>query len=85
MTKAFPLEFHRDVIAVARSSDAPMSQVVRDFVLTESCLQRWLKMDEIEEGCSLGVSQAESARLRDVNRRIRMLEQGNQVLRQAVV
>ena len=50
MPKAFPIEFRRDVVAVARSTDAPMSQVARDFGISESCLARWLKMDDIEEG-----------------------------------
>ena len=85
MPKAFPIEFRRDVVAVARSTDAPMSQVARDFGISESCLQRWLKMDDIEEGRRPGVSQAESAQLREANRRIRLLEQENEVLRRAAV
>jgi transposase len=85
MPKAFPIEFRRDVVAVARSTDAPMSQVARDFGISESCLARWLKMDDIEEGRRPGVSQAESAQLREANKRIRLLEQENEVLRRAAV
>ena len=85
MPKAFPIEFRRDVIAVARSSDAPISQVVRDFGISESCLARWLKLDDIEEGRRPGVSQVESAQLREANKRIRLLEQENEVLRRAAV
>ena len=50
MPKAFPLEFRRDVVAVARQSDAPIAQVARDFGISESCLQRWLKLDDVKEG-----------------------------------
>ena len=85
MPKAFPIEFRRDVVAVARSTDAPMSQVARDFGISESCLARWLKMDDIEEGRRPGVSQAVSAQLREANKRIRLLEQENEVLRRAAV
>ena len=85
MPKAFPIEFRRDVVAVARSTDAPMSQVARVFGISESCLARWLKMDDIEEGRRPGVSQAESAQLREANKRIRLLEQENEVLRRAAV
>jgi transposase len=85
MPKAFPIEFRRDVVAVARSTDAPMSLVARDFGISESCLARWLKMDDIEEGRRPGVSQAESAQLREANKRIRLLEQENEVLRRAAV
>ena len=85
MPKAFPLEFRRDVVAVARQSDAPIAQVARDFGVSESCLQRWLKLDDVEEGRRAGVTQAESIELREAKKRIRLLEQGNEVLRRAAV
>ena len=85
MPKAFPSEFRRDVVAVARQSDAPISQVARDFGISESCLQRWLKLDDIEEGRRPGFTQAESVALREANKRIRLLEQENEVLRRAAV
>lgn len=85
MPKAFPSEFRRDVVAVARQSDAPISQVARDFGISESCLQRWLKLDDIEEGRRPGVTQFESVALREANKRIRLLEQENEVLRRAAV
>ncbi len=85
MPKAFPVEFRRDVVAVARQSDAPISQVARDFGISESCLQRWLKMDDVEEGRWPGVTQSESVALREANKRIRLLEQENEVLRRAAV
>jgi transposase-like protein len=31
MPKAFPEEFRRDVIAVARRGEAPISQIAKDF------------------------------------------------------
>lgn len=85
MPKAFPLEFCRDVVAVARQSDAPIAQVARDFGVSESCLQRWLKLDDVEEGRRAGVTQAESIELREAKKRIRLLEQENEVLRRAAV
>ena len=85
MPKAFPLEFRRDVVAVARQSDAPIAQVARDFGVSESCLQRWLKLDDVEEDRRAGVTQAESIELREAKKRIRLLEQENEVLRRAAV
>ncbi len=46
MPKAFPLEFRRDVVAVARKGEAPLSQVAKDFGISESCVHRWLKLAE---------------------------------------
>lgn len=31
MPKAFPLEFGRDVVAVARKGEAPLSQIAKDL------------------------------------------------------
>jgi len=78
--KPFPLEFRRDVVAVARKGQAPLSQIAKDFGISESCLHRWLKLAGIEEGTRPGVTTAESAELR---RRNKLLEQENEVLRRA--
>ena len=42
MPKAFPIKFRRDVVAVARKGEAPLSQVAKDFGISESCLRRGL-------------------------------------------
>ena len=33
--KPFPVEFRRDVVAVARKGQAPLSQIARDFGIPE--------------------------------------------------
>ena len=83
MPKAFPLEFRRDVVAVARKGEAPLSQIARDFGISESCLHRWLKLAEIEEGTRPGVTAAESGGLRELRKRNRTLEQENEILQRA--
>lgn len=50
MPKPFPAEFRRDVINVARASDASMASIARDFGISESCLARWLKIADREDG-----------------------------------
>jgi transposase len=50
--KPFPAEFHRDVIAVARKGEASIAQIARDFGISESCLARWLKIADREDGIS---------------------------------
>ena len=75
MPKAFPLEFRRDVVAVARQSDAPIEQVARDFVISESCLQRWTKLHDGERGRRPGLTQGKFAQLPEVKKKIRLLDQ----------
>ena len=81
--KAFPPEFRRDVVAVARKGQAPLSQIAKDFGISESCLHRWLKLADIEDGVRPGVTASESSELRELRKRNRLLEQENEILRRA--
>ena len=83
MPKAFPLEFRRDVVAVARKGEAPLSQIAKDFGISESCLHRWLKLADVDDGVRPGVTSSESAELRELQKRNKMLEQENEILRRA--
>src|SRR5256714_14413328 len=83
MPKAFPLEFRRDVVAVARKGEAPLSQIAKDFGISESCLHRWLKLADVDDGIRPGVTSSESAELRELKKRNRTLEQENEILRRA--
>lgn len=85
MPKAFPEEFRRDVIAVARKVEAPISQIAKDFGISEACLYRWLKLEDIEDGLRPGLSKAEQAEIRELKKRNRLLEQENEVLRRAAI
>jgi Transposase. len=85
MPKAFPEEFRRDVVAVARRHDAPMGQVARDFGVSQSCLSRWVRRAEIEDGQREGLTMAEEAEIRALKKRNRLLEQENEILRRAAI
>jgi len=82
---AYPLEFRRDVVAMALRRQAPMSQIAKDFGISESCLHRWVKRAEIEDGVREGLTLAEEAEIRELRKRNRLLEQENEVLRRAAV
>lgn len=83
MPKPFPAEFRRDVVAVARKREASMAQIARDFGISESCLNRWLQQADVEEGIRPGMTKEESAELRELRKRNRVLEQENEILRRA--
>ncbi len=85
MPKAFPEEFRRDVVAVARRKEAPISQIAKDFGISQTCLSRWVKRAEIEDGVRDGLTLAEEADIRELKKRNRLLEQENEVLRRAAI
>jgi transposase-like protein len=83
MPRAYPKEFREDVIRVARQGDASIEQVAKDFGIADSCLRKWLKAADIEDGKRPGVTRQESDELRELKKRNRLLEQENEVLRRA--
>ena len=85
MPKPYPREFREDVIRVARRREpgVRLRDVAADFVISESCLIGWLKRADVEAGIKPGVTDAEHAELREAKRRVRLLEQENEVLRRA--
>ena len=85
MPKAYPAEFRRDVVAVALRREASLRQVAKDFGISETCLSRWVRRAEIEDGVRDGLTLAEQAEIRELRKRNRLLEQENEVLRRAAV
>ena len=83
MPKAFPGQFRDDVVAVARKGEAAVSQIAKDFGISESCLHRWLQAADVEDGVRPGITAAESLELRELKKRNRLLEQENEILRRA--
>jgi transposase len=81
--KAFPAEFRRDVVAVARTSDESIAKVAKSFGISASCLSRCLKLADIQDGVRPGVTASESVELRELRERNRQLEQENEILRRA--
>ena len=85
MPKPYPREFRDDVVRVARDRGhgVTVEQVAKDFGVHPMTLFKWLRQAEVDEGAKPGVSRGESAELREARRRIKLLEQENEVLRRA--
>ena len=60
-----------------------MEQVAKDFGVHPMTLWKWMRRADIDDGSRPGVAGQESAELREARRRIRLLEQENEVLRRA--
>jgi len=81
--KPYPREFREDVVAIARRREVSFAQVAKDFGISETCVQNWVRKAEIDDGIKPGVTSAEHAENRELKKRIRLLEQENEVLRRA--
>lgn len=88
MPKPFPREFREDVVNVARRREpgVTLEQIAADFGVHPMTLSKWLRAAEVEDGvrpAMAGDRSAELAELREARKRIRLLEQENEVLRRA--
>jgi transposase len=60
-----------------------IAQVGKDFGIGESGLTNWIAVANREDGIKPGPTASELAELREAKKRIRLLEQENEVLRRA--
>ncbi|WP_022883229.1 IS3 family transposase, partial [Gryllotalpicola ginsengisoli] len=81
MPKPYPREFREDVVRVARGREpgVPLRKIAADFGISETCLQNWMRQDDVETGAKPGVTKAEAEELRELRKRNRLLEQENEV------
>lgn len=83
MAKRYPQEFRDDVVKVARLHQVPMTQIARDFGISDATLYEWLKKADVEDGNRPGVTSSQAEEVRDLRRRNRVLEQEVEILRRA--
>ncbi len=85
MPKPCPEEFRRDVVRVARNRGpgVTVEQVAADFGVHPMTLWKWMRRADIDDGAKTGTTSQENAELREARRRIKLLEQANEVLRRA--
>ena len=87
MPTPYPIEFRRDVIAVARQGEQSREQVARSFGISASCLGRWLRIadrdDQAAEGASASPGGDLAVENRELRKRTKQLEQENEILRRA--
>ena len=85
MLKPYPSEFRDDVVRVARNREpgVTIEQIAKDFGVHPMTLQKWLPRADVDEGAKPGQSRTEATELREARKRIRLLEQENEIVRRA--
>ena len=85
MPKPYPSEFRDDVVRVARNREpgVTIEQIAKDFGVHPMTLHKWLRQGDVENGNKPGQTRSESAEIRELRTRNRLLEQENEVLRRA--
>lgn len=83
--KPYPKEFRDGVVRVARNREpgVHLKRIAADFGISESCLTGWMKKADAEDGNKPGLTDADRAENRELRKRVKLLEQENEVLRRA--
>ncbi len=68
-------------VARNREPGVTIAKIARDFGVHPMTLTKWMRRVYIDDGSKPGMTSEQSAQLRQANRRIRLLEQENEVLR----
>jgi len=60
-----------------------LEQIAADFGVHPMTLSKWMRQADVDDGVRPGVTSTESAENRELKKRVRLLEQENEVLRRA--
>lgn len=83
MPAAKPPEFRRRAVELARAGEQPVAKIASDLGISESCLRRWMAVDDVDSGRREGLTSAERSELVALRRRTRVLEMENEILKRA--
>ena len=83
MPRPYPEEFRRRAVELARLREQPITHIAEDLGIAGSCLHRWLRQADIDEGHKEGLTSEERAELVRLRRANRVLEMENEILKRA--
>ncbi|WP_181372652.1 hypothetical protein [Kocuria rosea] len=72
-------------MAQTRENGVTLAQIAEDSRLHEVTRSNWMRQADVEDSEKSGVTRADLAENRELKKRIRLLEQENEVLRRAAV
>jgi transposase len=80
----YPPEFRAEAVRLIRSSGKLIREVAEDLGVSEQTLRNWVRQGDLDDGRrSDGLTTAEREELRQLRRRVRVLEQEREILKKA--
>jgi len=75
-------EFRRRALDLVAQGE-PVARVAKDLGISESCLRRWMQIDDVDAGRKPGLTTVEHKELVELRRRNRVLEMEIEILKRA--
>jgi len=81
--RSFTPEFKAEIVERCRAGDRSISQVARDFDLTESAVRTWVDQADVDDGTKAGLTTDERKELMELRRENRQLKEDVGILSRA--
>jgi transposase len=81
--RSFTPEFKADIVERCRAGDRSITQVAKDFELTQTAVRAWVKQAEIDVGEREGLTTDEAKELAELKRENRRLREDVEILKRA--
>ncbi|MGH3019877.1 MAG: IS3 family transposase [Gaiellaceae bacterium] len=81
--KPYPPEFRREAVALYARTDRTLGEIAADLGVSRESLRLWVQQAQIERGERDGLTGDEREELRELRRRVLLLEQEREILKKA--
>jgi transposase len=79
----YPPEFRAEAVRLVQASGRPLKEIAADLDVSEQTLRNWVFQAQVDHGEREGVTTDERGELRELRRRVRVLEQEREILKKA--